>query len=214
MSQPSGLAASIGVGRKRQWKKEGEPLLSHSPGSKNICNCSCNRVNTSGSQGTSSLFSLHPLPPPLPFLWRPHCSLPSAKVGEFPWQPGSWCLDTVKDASQWSCEPDSPQHPLPTPVHPEHLCHRSLPIHPLHTRMPMQGGISVVVLGEERHGAGGEGEEIPKLLALQPDKAQRQLGRQNWGWLSSEDLAGSEKEAAVQAWTKVISHGTGRSWFF
>lgn len=54
---------------------------------------------------------------------------PSAKVGEFPWQPGSWCLDTVKDALQWSCEPDSPQHPLPIAAHPEHLSHRSLPFH-------------------------------------------------------------------------------------
>lgn len=68
--------------------------------------------------------------------------------------------------------------------------------------------------GRRKARGGRRGEEIPKLLALQPDKAQRQLGRQNWGWLSSEGLAGSEKEAAVQAWTKVISHGTGRSWGF
>lgn len=80
--------------------------------------------------------------------------------------------------------------------------------------MPTQGEISMVVLGKEWHGVGGEGEEIPKPLALQPDKAQRQLGRQNWVWLSSEALAGSEKEAAVQAWSKFISHGTGRSCFF
>lgn len=53
--------------------------------------------------------------------------------------------------------------------------------------------------------------EIPKPLALQPDKAQRQLGQQNCVWLSSEDSAGSEKEAAVQAWTKVTSHRTCRS---
>lgn len=169
MSQSSGLAVSAGVGRKWQWKKEGEPLLSRSPGSKNICKCSCNRVNTSHSQGTSSLFSLHPLPPPLPFLWRPHCSLPSAKVGEFPWQPGSWCLDTVKDALQWSFEPDSPRHSLPADSPPPRtlsICPTtpSLSIYCTHgcrcrVRFPM------VVLVEETCRAGGEGGEIPKPLA-------------------------------------------------
>lgn len=34
-------------------------------------------------------------------------------------------------------------------------------------------GSSVVMLGEDRRRAGGEGEEIPKLLALQLDKVQR-----------------------------------------
>lgn len=201
-------------GYGKEMAVEEETLFSHFPGSKDICQCHCNRVNTSHSQGTSSLFSLHPLSPPLPFLWRPHCSLPSAKVGEFPWQQGSWCLDTVKDALQWSCKLDSPRHPLPTAVHPEHLSHCSLPFHLLHARMLMQGGISLVVLGEERHWAGGQGEETPRPLDLGPDKAQRQLGRQNWGWLSSEDFAGSEDEAVIQAWTKVMSHGTGRSCYF
>lgn len=79
---------------------------------------------------------------------------PSAKVGEFPWQPGSWCLDTVKDALQWSCKPDSPRHPLSTAAHPEHLSHHSLPFHLLHTWMPVQAWISMVVLEEERHGVG------------------------------------------------------------
>lgn len=79
---------------------------------------------------------------------------PSAKVGEFPWQPGSWCLDTVKDALQGSCKPDSPRHPLSTAAHPEHLSHHSLPFHLLHTWMPVQAWISMVVLEEERHGVG------------------------------------------------------------
>jgi len=79
--------------------------------------------------------------------------------------------------------------------------------------MPTQGGISVVVLGKERHPREERERKSLKPLALQPDKAQRQLGRQNWGWLSSEDLVGSQKEAAIQAWTNVIIHGTGRSCF-
>lgn len=40
----------------------------------------------------------------------------------------------------------------------------------------MQGGISIVVVVEERPEVGGEGGGIRKPLALEPDKAQRQLG--------------------------------------
>lgn len=75
---------------------------------------------------------------------------PGSPSWEFPWQLGSWCLDTVKDASQWSREPDSLGTPSPLPCTPS----SAPPFPPLQdadARWDFRGA------GDQRQWEGGEG---------------------------------------------------------
>lgn len=69
------------------WREMGNSGFLLLPESKH----SCNRVKALYSQRASPF--LYPLPISLERHYR---SCPSAKVGGFPWQPGSWCLDSER----------------------------------------------------------------------------------------------------------------------